>query len=51
MTTPADDERYYNHVPTDKEAAEARWLLSLPDDERRGLMDLADARESGLIES
>jgi hypothetical protein len=33
--------------PTDQEAADARWLLSLPDDERRSLMDLADARVVG----
>jgi hypothetical protein len=40
-----------DHVPTDQEAAEARWLLSLPDEERRRLMDLADAREAGHLES
>jgi hypothetical protein len=40
-----------DQVPTDEEAADARWLLSLPDDERRKLMDLADAREGGELES
>jgi hypothetical protein len=41
----------FDHVPTDQEAADARLLLSLPDDERRMLMDLRDAREAGELGS
>jgi hypothetical protein len=40
----SDEDDELDRVPTDREAADARWLLSLPDDERRNLMDLADAR-------
>jgi hypothetical protein len=45
------DDEDFDHVPTDQEAADARWLLSLPDDERRMLMDLRDAREAGELGS
>jgi hypothetical protein len=40
----SDEDDELDRVPTDQEAADARWLLSLPDDERRKLMDLADAQ-------
>jgi hypothetical protein len=39
-----------NRPITEEDAAHARWLLNLPEDEQRRLMDLADARERGAFE-
>jgi hypothetical protein len=33
--------------PTAEERGQASWLLSLPDDERRRVMDLAERRQAG----